>query len=597
MGELAFLTAERVGLIVLLAFILVNIRPFRKLLLESTPADRFKLTLIFSAFAIISNMLGIQIDPNNHIMRETILWHVIPGYSVVNVRILAVTVAGIVGGPSVGGITGLVAGAHRTMMEGWASDAWFYIISSTLIGVLSGMLYRKDRRHFVVMPPWQGFLISLIMESIQMVFVFLFSPTHLKLVSFIALPMIVISSVGTAFFLMILSLYFRQEVDTRAVQTRSVMKLAVRTLPAFRHGLQPESAKQVARLILAYTDFDAVGIGNGEKTLAFAGAGSDHHRQDMPKDNVPNFVKRALREKQTQLVYNADQIGCQNLRCPLQAGMAIPMMLGGRVLGVLTLYFTENWKLTPVEIQTGEGLGEILATQIVLGEKERQAGLLRDAELKSLQAQISPHFFFNSINTIIAISRFDSEKARFLLRELSTFFRSNLLGANQSKIPLKQEEAHVKAYLNLEQTRFPDKYDVEFFSSVDDQVLVPPFAIQVLVENAIHHAFGNRKTGNIINIWITRSGRYLEIRVTDNGEGIDPNVIDKLGKEKINSKHGSGTALQNLNARLKGLYGDSAKVQIVTGKTGTSISLLIPYAQTEQKPNLKGVATDESTDC
>lgn len=72
-----------------------------------------------------------------------------------------------------------------------------------------------------------------------MVFVGLFSPTHLKLVSFIALPMIVISSVGTAFFLMILSLYFRQEVDTRAVQTRSVMKLAVRTLPAFRHGLQP----------------------------------------------------------------------------------------------------------------------------------------------------------------------------------------------------------------------------------------------------------------------------------------------------------------------------------------------------------------------
>lgn len=144
-------------------------------------------------------MLGIQIDPNNHIMRETILWHVVPGYSVVNVRILVVTVAGIVGGPSVGGITGLVAGAHRTMMEGWASDAWFYIIGSTLIGVLSGMLYRKNRRHFVVMPPWQGFLISLMMESIQMVLVGLFSPTHLKLVSFIALPMIVISSVGTVF--------------------------------------------------------------------------------------------------------------------------------------------------------------------------------------------------------------------------------------------------------------------------------------------------------------------------------------------------------------------------------------------------------------
>lgn len=585
MGELAFLIAERVGLIILLAFILVNIRPFRRLLLDATPANLFKLALIFSAFAIISNLLGIEIDPDNHIMRETILWHVTPGYSVANVRILAVTVAGIVGGPGVGGLTGLVAGTHRMMQESWAADAWFYIVSSTLIGILSGMLYHKNRRHFVVMPPWQGFLISLMMESIQMAFVGLFSPTHLKLVNFIALPMIVISSTGTAFFLMILSLYFRQEVDTRAVQTRSVMKLAVKTLPAFRHGLQAESAKQVASLILEYTDFDAVGIGNNEKTLAFAGAGSDHHYHDMPKADVPRFAKQALQNRQTQLAYNAAQIGCHNDHCPLQAGMAIPLTLGSRVLGVLTLYFKENWQLTPIEIQTGEGLGEILATQIVLGEKERQAGLLRDAELKSLQAQISPHFFFNSINTIIAISRFDSEKARFLLRELSTFFQSNLLGANQSKIPLKQEEAHVKAYLNLEQTRFPDKYNVEFYSSVDDQVLVPPFAIQVLVENAIHHAFGNRKTGNIINIWITKSGKYLEIRVADNGEGIDQAVIGKLGKEKIASEHGSGTAMQNLNARLKGLYGDSAKMQIVTGKTGTSISLLIPYAQTRQDLN------------
>ena len=94
MGALAFLIAERVGLIILLAFILVNIRPFRRLLLDATPANLFKLALIFSAFAIISNLLGIEIDPDNHIMRETILWHVTPGYSVANVRILAVTVAG-----------------------------------------------------------------------------------------------------------------------------------------------------------------------------------------------------------------------------------------------------------------------------------------------------------------------------------------------------------------------------------------------------------------------------------------------------------------------------------------------------------------------
>lgn len=54
-------------------------------------------------------------------------------------------------------MTGLVAGTHRMMQESWSVDAWFYIVSSTLIGILSGMLYRKNRRRFVVMPPWQGF--------------------------------------------------------------------------------------------------------------------------------------------------------------------------------------------------------------------------------------------------------------------------------------------------------------------------------------------------------------------------------------------------------------------------------------------------------
>ena len=120
-----------------------------------------------------------------------------------------------------------------------------------------------------------------------------------------------------------------------------------------------------------------------------------------------------------------------------------------------------------------------------------------------------------------------------------------------------------------------------------------PFKLGLISTNEdeiLEEAVQLGKTGNIINIWITKSGKYLEIRVADNGEGIDQAVIGKLGKEKIASENGSGTAMQNLNARLKGLYGDSAKMQIVTGKTGTSISLLIPYAQTRQDLNTEGAS-------
>ena len=91
---------------------------------------------------------------------------------------------------------------------------------------------------------------------------------------------------------------------------------------------------------------------------------------------------------------------------------------------------------------------------------ERQTKLLKDAEIKALQAQIHPHFLFNSINTISALCRTDVEKARKLLLELSLFFRSNLHGARQMLIPLEKEIEHIRAYLSLEQARFPDKYQL-----------------------------------------------------------------------------------------------------------------------------------------
>ncbi|WP_186318575.1 histidine kinase, partial [Dermacoccus nishinomiyaensis] len=76
--------------------------------------------------------------------------------------------------------------------------------------------------------------------------------------------------------------------------------------------------------------------------------------------------------------------------------------------------------------QMASGLAEIFSSQIELGQAEMQSALLRDAEIKSLQAQVNPHFFFNAINTISAMIRINSEKARDLLLQLSQFFRSNL---------------------------------------------------------------------------------------------------------------------------------------------------------------------------
>lgn len=571
---LTVLMIERVGIVVVLAFLLVNIGAFRRLLFSDSISAKIQLTVIFAVFAIIANMTGIEIDPGNQLHNKVILTTVSRYYSVVNARIMAVSVAGIIGGPWVGGAVGIIAGIHRVIQAGMATQAWFYVPSSMLIGLLSGYLYNDRQSPFNVMTPSHGFMVGLIMESIQMLFILMFSPTGWTLVHFIAIPMIIINSIGTAIFLSIIAMYLRQEEETRATQTHSVLRLTKETLPFFREGLNMSSASRVVKVIRKYTNFDAISITDRNTILAHVGAGSDHH---VPgKMMVTHLSELVIQTGQVHIAKSKEEIGCSFKNCPLQAAIVVPLRVKGQVVGTLKMYYTEAWRLTPVEIQLAIGLGEIFANQIALGRAEMQAKLVRDAEIKSLQAQVNPHFFFNAINTISAMMRIDSEKARRLLLQLSTYFRSNLIGARSTKITLAQEKEHVKAYLTLEQTRFPGRFDVHIESNVSDNVLVPPFTIQVLVENALKHAFGQRKHDNKVDIRISRQEGRLQIQVQDNGEGIDPVILKKLGNETVPSAHGSGTALQNLNQRLTGLYDDQSKLHFTTGESGTTVTTSIP---------------------
>lgn len=575
--NLMMMLIERVGLIIILAFFLVNIPQFRRLLFRTDTVTKVELIVIFSLFTIIANLIGIEISPNNDTDVTPLLLNVSPGDSVANIRILTVTVSGIIGGPFVGSVVGMVAGVHRILQESFTLDALFYLPSSIIIGFLSGLFSIQKQHHFAIMKAWQGFLIGLLMESIQMIFILIFSPTGWTLVKYIAIPMITIGALGTSVFLSIISLYFRQEVDVQAAQTKTVLQLALRTLPEFRQGLNRTAAKKVVELILKYTSFEAAGISNEHKILAFAGTGQDHHIAGQ--EIKTSLSEKAINSGEVQIGNNAKEINCKVPNCPLHSAIVVPLVAQNKIVGSLKLYHTEQWKLSPVEIQLGTGLGEILAMQIMLGEMEKQSNLVRDAEIKSLQAQVNPHFFFNAINTISAVMRINSDQARSLLLQLSTYFRSNLLGVRETVIPLAKEFEHVKAYLSLEQTRFPDKYEINFNNTVDENVMIPPFSIQILVENAIKHAFSKSKTNNVVSIRVARIKDKLELRVADNGSGIDKEIIGKIGKDAISSKKGSGTALQNLSARLSGLYGSDGELKVDSDHYGTVVRVVIPYME------------------
>ena len=156
------------------------------------------------------------------------------------------------------------------------------------------------------------------------------------------------------------------------------------------------------------------------------------------KSNHYRFIKRSHKNGSFKEAHSKEEIGCNNPNCSLTSAIVIPLMINQEVAGTLKFYFTNEYENTTSTKQLARGLADIFSSQLELGQAEMQSKLLKDAEIKSLQAQVNPHFFFNAINTISALVRIDSEKARKLLLQLSQFFRSNLQGARNNTITLEK---------------------------------------------------------------------------------------------------------------------------------------------------------------
>lgn len=576
MVSLFILLFERVGLIILIAYLLLNIPAFKQRLTQRGKwSTQFLFIFIFSLFASISNFNGIEIL-HGEIESNVSLFMLSPEASLVNTRTLTIGISGLIGGPFVGVSVGAISGIIRFSQGG--IDPQVYIFSSLLIGAVSGLYGRKFIKKENFPTPVNGIVMGAIVEMIQMACILLLSRSFTdayQLVRFIILPMTLTNSLGVAVFLSIIHAAQKQEMQARAIQTHDVLQLANATLPYFREGLAESPCKKAADIIKKFMKVAAVSITDKEQILAHVGAGSDHH---LPSHSIITDLSHdVLHTGEVKEAHSREEIGCGVAGCPLESAIVIPLKTSKETVGTLKLYFTSAEELTFVERQLAEGLGNIFSSQIELGQAEVNARLLQDAEIKSLQAQVNPHFFFNAINTVSALIRVDSEQARKLLLRLSQFFRSNLQGARRNLIPLEKELEHVRAYQELEQARFPDRYTVHFeIEEGMENIIVPPFIIQILVENAFKHAFSTRKKDNHVWVKVAKQNAQAMIQVEDNGIGLPEATTKQLGKEAVSSEKGTGSALENLNRRLVTLFGQTAALSFKTSQEGTRISCLIP---------------------
>ncbi len=536
--EILFRMTQAMSVFVVVAYICCKSPLLRSLTADAVRArDRVYLYLVFSALSILGTYLGVPVHD-----------------AIANTRAIGPVLAGIIGGPLIGTAVGFTGGLHRYFLGGFT--AFSCGLSTTVEGAIGGMvhlyLYRRNRSERIFAPE-VAFITAFCAEIVQMGIILLVSrpfANAVTLVEVIALPMILSNAAGAALFMSII----RDQKNTvdriGAVSSAKAFKIAERTLNILVRGITAESAVALAKIIHTETGVGSVAITDKEKILAFLGQGADHHIPGNPI--ASSFTKEAIAEN--KVIFAAD--GKERYVCPLAADcpmtsvLVVPLHIDNDVIGTIQLFEPRNKRFLNMNKTLGEGIARLLSNQLLLARYEMQKNLLVQSELKLLQAQVNPHFLFNSLNTIIAILRIDAARCKDLLIHLSNFFRKNLKRAGDLST-LAEELDQVNSYLQIEKARFDDRLaiDVDIDPSLL-KVILPTFTLQPLVENAFKHGISQTMGQAVARIKAFRADGWAFVEIEDNA-GI-------FHEKETDDGHG----IKIVDRRLKGLFGSDSGISI-----------------------------------
>ncbi|MEN6413136.1 MAG: LytS/YhcK type 5TM receptor domain-containing protein [Veillonellales bacterium] len=554
--SLSMILLQRIAFIAVIAYVFSQTRAFRSLFKEQiTSREQVILVIAFSGISIAGTYFGIPV-----------------GDALANVRDTGSIVAGLLGGPLVGTVTGLISGLHRISLGGFTAVQCGVV--TILGGVISGCIHQRMKPKtpdFIT-----GILIGISIILLSMILILFFAEPHAAAVSLvyqITIPMVLANILGIATFMIIVHNAREHQTKIGALQTNKALRIANATLPFFRQGLTIHSAGKVAAAIQTMTSAAAVAITNCDEVLSHVGLGEDHHRAG--DSLLATDIRDCFSAGETIKLQHDGEIGCRHKNCPFKSSLIAPLYCQEELVGTLKIYYTSEDAMSELDIEFTQGLGQIFSTQLELAKLQHMAELTTKAELKALQAQVNPHFLFNALNTIVSLCRTNSEEARRLLVELSDFFRRSLKTARDF-VTLQEELDHVDSYLILEKARFGQRLIIE--KQIDENVLdtqIPCFTLQPLVENAVKHGLQAKEHGGTVRISAQRSDIHVEITICDDGVGIPPEIIQKVLVHGFGK--GTGVGLSNVNERLKTIYGPQYALAIdsVVGK-GTVIKLSIP---------------------
>lgn len=544
--EMLLAVFDRAALMLICLFFLTRTRLFRQLLQKEdhTPLELGIVTAIFSLFALFSTYSGINVEG-----------------SLVNVRVIAIMAGGILFGPWVGIVTGIIAGVHRYLIDIGGITSVPCLITSIIAGISAGYINLKVRKE----QRWRaGIVGGMLCESLTMLLIVLWAkPTELGLdiVSQIALPMILGTVCIGLIVLLVQSVEDEKEVIA-ARQAKLALDIAHKTLPYFRN-INSESLATICDIIRQDIRADAVAITDTHQVLAYVGVGREAY--PIGREGLSRVTRESIRHGKIIIKNNLENPAAPQIHSQL----VVPLWEKGEVTGALKIYYCHAHQITNTLKVMAVGLSQIISTQMEVSRIEHLRQMADKAEMRALQSKINPHFLFNALNAISSSIRLNPDTARQLIINLSRYLRYNL-ELNDELIDIRKELHQIQDYIAIEQARFGAKLTVIYDIDDDVSVRIPSLLIQPLVENAIVHGIQPCKGKGVVVIAVKDQGDRVKISVKDTGHGINQETIDRVARNEL---PGHNIGLLNVHHRVSLLYGEGLHIRRL--EPGTEIAFYI----------------------
>ena len=513
-----------------------------------TKKDIIALSFFFSLLSISGTYIGLNFNG-----------------AILNTRNVGVIAGGILGGPYVSIITGLIAGIHRAFVNLGRETAIPCAIATITGGFLTAYVHRfiksKDRIFF-------GFFLACLVENLSMGLILIIHKDKVLAQNIVAsfyIPMVFMNSFGASVLILIVEDIIQKSEIVAGNQAKLALEIANKTLPYFR---ETENLSEVCKIIASSLGAKATVITDKKDIIA----GFSFDKADITRTAIRSSnTREVLKTGEVMLVIKDNDEIIEDflyISPHIKSCIILPLKEKNDISGTLKIFFDTAEKITEKNRYLMIGLSHLISTQMEISKVENLMSLLKYSELKALQSQINPHFLFNVLNTMASLIRTNPEKAREVTIDLSSYLRYNL-DNNVKSVELIKELNQIDNYIKIEKARFGNKLNIIY--DVDESLYnfqIPSLIIQPLVENSIKHGILKKKENGCVKIIVKKIDKDIEVIIEDDGVGIEQTVIDNLDKQ---IKENIG--LRNVHQRLKLLYGEGLNIKKL--EQGTRIEFKI----------------------